>query len=263
MATIDGVELVDEEWALLAQGKVYAPPLIIGFNRDEGAAFDSTVKMDEKTYRQRVRTLFPNLDGSQMESKICNELYPSNAYKWIPGISKPYRAFIHVYGDFAFSCASRRSVRNFAKMNAGNVWFYEFEKYRKIPGQEWLGPLFAYHAAELEYVFQKYGSVENPDLSKEMGKYWSSFARNSVPTGSVQWPAFRMDNQKYLSFDDKITVKSNVLQGQCDFWDSVWLKLAPGCTLPTGAGESRNATSKQSEDEQQAIRDLQHLRRRL
>ena len=92
----------------------------------------------------------------------------------------------------------------------------------------------AYHSAELEYVFgtldvtkSRPWRKEDRELSEQMQKYWTNFARSGDPNGSglLQWPKYQGENGwqvLYLSEEPK--VQKDDMRDRYVFLNSVWIK---------------------------------------
>src|SRR5262249_21717928 len=96
-------------------------------------------------------------------------------------------------------------------------------------------PLGAFHAAEIQYVFQTYfpaGRVSGPPnfsppqiaISNQMAAYWSNFIKTGNPDGaSPRWSRGKPDQMKILSLSpDGSRYESDFLKAHhCALWNSV------------------------------------------
>jgi carboxylesterase type B len=79
----------------------------------------------------------------------------------------------------------------------------------------------ACHTAELPLVFHDASFLSGPAdaaLSDIVSGYWTSFARDHVPSGAVAWPVYNATSDQYLQIGDTISVISALKTPECDFW---------------------------------------------
>ena len=113
------------------------------------------------------------------------------------------------------------------------VYGYEFDDRDAPPMLPADIPLGAYHAAELQYVFQYTPSLSlvpsfTPAqwaLSEAMLTYWTDFAKRGTPNarGSVRWPSAR--SEQLLSLDPAglkpLSFKAFETDHRCGLWRSL------------------------------------------
>lgn len=112
--------------------------------------------------------------------------------------------------DWMFVCPTRRLARAFAKLSPKRTFLYTFEH---VVDSSRLGLAqnygsFAYHAAELPFVFACSPAGQScitpageKNLSDAMVLYWRSFAASGQPLGPTDWPPAGEDGNTILAFD--------------------------------------------------------------
>jgi para-nitrobenzyl esterase len=111
------------------------------------------------------------------------------------------------------------------------VFRYRFDV--ELPNDPKRAPgLGAFHSAEIEYVFGVLDSnlyvkwrPEDRQVSEQMQKYWTNFARGSDPNGPglPQWPGYEPANGwMTLYFDAPTQAEKDNLRDRYLFLDSIW-----------------------------------------
>jgi len=187
--TIDGYVLPRQIVEIFDRGEQAHVPLIAGFNTGE----IETLRMllpkppaSRAAYEQEIRKRYGDLAPAFLK------LYPGD------DIAASMRATVR---DGIFGWAAERMVR---KQAAARVpaYLYLFDHDYRAAREKGLR---AFHASELPFVFGQVGSqaklppnwprpdgADDTKLSDAMMNYWTSFARNGVPTapGQPPWPRF-------------------------------------------------------------------------
>ncbi|MBN9591992.1 MAG: carboxylesterase family protein, partial [Alphaproteobacteria bacterium] len=187
--TIDGYALPHQIVEIFDRGEQAHVPLIAGFNTGE----IETLRMllpkppaSRAAYEQEIRKRYGDLAPAFLK------LYPGD------DIAASMRATVR---DGIFGWAAERMVR---KQAAARVpaYLYLFDHDYRAAREKGLR---AFHASELPFVFGQVGSqaklppnwprpdgADDTKLSDAMMNYWTSFARNGVPTapGQPSWPRF-------------------------------------------------------------------------
>lgn len=88
------------------------------------------------------------------------------------------------------------------------------------------------HGDEISYAFGATSFFKNDTdkrLATAMGKYWSSFAINGVPTaeGFPDWPEYDAQSDEVLRLDSDIRVGQKLRADQCDFWQEHPIDIDP------------------------------------
>jgi para-nitrobenzyl esterase len=113
-------------------------------------------------------------------------------------------------------CPARRIARAFQSSGAP-VYKYVFSHSNDL-----MFGLGAFHGIELGYVFNTHlGTLREYGLSKQVMKYWTSFAATGQPgaRGLEPWPRYACED--YLKIDTPVTSGQGYRDEFCDFWDSL------------------------------------------
>jgi para-nitrobenzyl esterase len=209
-ATLDGVEVPDEPYAMLQRGEFTKVPVLIGTNRDEGSFFEKlvTVVSTPADYQAELDAEFAT-QASAVETQ-----YPVSAFP------TPADAATAVFTDHLFTCDTRRVAR--AVSDSVPLYRYHFEH----PAEE---PLFPHsgvtHASELAFVFgigERLAEDEHP-LAEAFQGYWTRFARTGDPNGggAPAWPVYDAATDSYLRLDTTQAADTGVATTSCNFWDNL------------------------------------------
>jgi para-nitrobenzyl esterase len=209
-------------------------PVINGSNRDEGTLFIAFGKPLPPQHYDAAVGSFARPRGASpssrkdAEAKVLAE-YPLSRYQ------SPSQGLAAVLGDAIFSCSTERADQ----LLSAFVPTYEYEfNDRQAPLTLIALPAFplgAYHASEIQYVFQTYFpagrrsgapdfSAAQRELSDHMAAYWSTFIANGHPdSSSPTWSPEKPGDPKILSLaPDGIRYESDFLSAHhCAFWSSI------------------------------------------
>lgn len=197
-------------------------PFMNGSNLDEGKLFAMaamSLLKSEGDYQKNVQLQF----GSKADQVLAQ--YPASGYK-LPALA--YAAYIT---DWLFACPALGASQAIARYSP--VYAYEFSDRaapsHSVPPEE-IGGLGAYHAAEIQYVFQTKSpwggpaefTPEQKRLSDQMQEAWVSFARDGVPSiaGEVPWEPLRPGKERVriLAPDGPAYVSDFTGRHNCSFW---------------------------------------------
>ncbi len=172
-ASVDGWVLPEMPWRVYQEGKEAPVALVLGTNVQEitpgGESLD------------QLRHVMAETVGYKAVAQL-DALYDKTPS---PLLGSPATRFAT---DHDFHCA----VRLLAAWHASHglpTWVYRFD--RPDPGEA-----SAIHTSELYYVFDAFQSKARPtaedmDIAHDLDQYWTSFAKNAVPTGPVAWPRYQ------------------------------------------------------------------------
>jgi para-nitrobenzyl esterase len=166
------------------QGRYAQVPVIIGSNRDEGRLFAVTTRSQE-AFETRIRQQF----GPKAPHVLARYTEATHGSVRL--------AFAGVWTDARLACPSdalRQALRP-----RSEVFGYEFADDRapiRLPALMQGGPMGAYHAGELAYVFGTRWALADPArfdagqaaLAAAMRTAWGRFAHGQPP--AADWPAF-------------------------------------------------------------------------
>ena len=204
---VDGTILTQTPAAAFASGEFNQVPLISGGNHDEWRIFVAQEYdfaghplVTEADYLNAVAALWPPQLVPAVEF-----LYPLSSYP-SPGVALGASGT-----DGIFACPERNSVRLLSQFVT--TYAYEFNDENAPDLFAPLGlatfPLGAYHAAELQYLFdfnERFAGF-NPftpaqqDLSESMISYWTNFAISGDPNSTEQptWAPYNSGTDEFQS----------------------------------------------------------------
>ncbi len=171
-ASVDGWVLPEMPWRVYQDGKEAPVALVLGTNVQEIVPEGETLN----DLRHDMAEILGYKAAAQLET-----LYDKTPD---PLLGTPETRF---ETDHDFHCA----VRLLAAWHASHgfpTWVYRFD--RPDPGDA-----SAIHTSELYYVFSFQHKVkpspQDMEIAHAMHEYWTSFAKNAVPTGPAAWPQYQ------------------------------------------------------------------------
>jgi len=185
---IDGYFLPDSLNNIFSSGKQNDVPLLAGWNHDEGSF--EIVYSPQKPTVESLKASAEKEFGDKAAEFL--KLYPTDTDEHVR------RSALDFAGDRFIAFSTWKWIELQSTTGHQPVYRYRFD--RGVVGDP-TKPAFAYHSAEIEFVFgqldSKAGNVwtaEDRALSDLTMKYWSNFARSGNPNGPglPEWP-------KYLS----------------------------------------------------------------
>jgi para-nitrobenzyl esterase len=201
----------------LSTGRFNRVPFLHGTNHDEGRFFVRGVPVTEASYRAALDARYGE-DAAAIAAEYPVSDYPS-----------PVLALAATITDGTFACPAltiNRAVRRYVP-----TYGYEFNDPNApvlLPADF---PQGAYHAAELQYVFQ-YTPVlslvpeftpEQRALSDAMVGYWTRFAARGTPNGrdAARWPNARSGNVLSLApaATRPLAMNAFAADHHCGFWN--------------------------------------------
>lgn len=230
---VDGKVMPHQPLQAFREGTFNKVPVINGSNRDEGTLFVALGRpISAQNYTAAVssfeRAAAQGRAGHDNSGKVMTE-YPLSQYQ------SPAQGFAAVLGDAIFSCPIEATGVLLSRF----VPAYEYEFNDRdapstlIPHPPF--PLGAYHASEIQYVFQTpfpadarrepaRFSPAQQELSDHMASYWASFVASGTPDRATPaWSPTKPGAVKILSLSPgHIGYESEFsAQHHCPFWKSL------------------------------------------
>lgn len=171
-ASVDGWVLPEMPWRVYYEGKEAPVALVLGTNAQEITPGGQTL--------DQLRHVMAETVGYESAAQL-ETLFDKSPDSLL---GPPATRFAT---DHDFQCA----VRLLAAWHASHgfpTWVYRFD--RPDPGET-----SVIHTSELYYVFDFQAKVqpspEDVEISHDLDQYWTTFAKNAVPTGSAAWPRYQ------------------------------------------------------------------------
>ena len=226
---VDGRVLTQTIGAALLSGEFNRVPVMEGSNHDEWRLFVAIYNDLTPAGPLTAANYVPQI-SSTLGVSIPVATFIANTYYPLANYSSPDVAMGAVGTDAIFACNSRKSIRLMAYYVP--VFAYEFND--PNPPQLFLPPVSfpygAYHASEIQYVFNLRPAVPNPPaldanqelLSHDMVHYWGHFARFGDPNSSLTefWPQYKSGDDKFqsLNLPHPTTESGFAADHQCSVW---------------------------------------------
>lgn len=223
---VDGVVLPQTIRAAIESGQFNRVPVVQGSNHDEWRLFvalNIELPTGPITPERYPGTIGATLGIPEAATAPFVAEYPLDRYP------SPGEALGALGTDAIFACNARRAEL----LLAAHVPTYAYEFNDAEAPQRFLPPASfpygAYHAAEVQYVFDTASRIPAPPLDEDqqalaaaMVDYWTTFARTGQPNSFDRrfWPRFRADSERVLSLETPARqVETDfAADHHCDFW---------------------------------------------
>eukprot|EP01116_Phalansterium_solitarium_P009362 TRINITY_DN23481_c0_g1_i1.p1 TRINITY_DN23481_c0_g1~~TRINITY_DN23481_c0_g1_i1.p1 ORF type:complete len:505 (+),score=136.16 TRINITY_DN23481_c0_g1_i1:37-1551(+) len=215
--TIDGVEFTANPISYLANGTFNRVPLLLGTNRNEEGFFlcQQYANLTADFYATSIKQIFGESFGSTLM-----DYYPASAY------NSPVEALVDLYTDYEFVCPTHHAAEAVANSSIP-VFMYSFSH---APSTE-QNPCFGVsHTYELPFIFSNLLKFVNTtftpaeqQLASAMLQFWTSFAKNLVPTGAVPWNQFvpSSGNEQNVLLNLTISTEVGYRSKYCAVWSEI------------------------------------------
>jgi len=216
---IDGWLLPDRPDVLFSKGKQHGVDMIVGSNRDEASFMVLAIDFNVDEYVEFVRRMEEPLDEEALR------LFPAEDKPHVgPALSGLVTAL-----EFA---APARFIARCVEESGCKAYLYQFAP---NPTTEQRRELCACHGSEIAFVFgdlepgQDY-QAQDMELSSNIMRYWTDFARSSDPNGSglPAWPSYEAETDLSLELSEEIAVRSSLLREACDLAERIHLRNIEG-----------------------------------
>jgi para-nitrobenzyl esterase len=190
---IDGYFFPESPSEIYAQGNEAHVALLAGWNRDEGNyhMFFGTDPPTKETYLKKATQMFGEKAPDFMKA------FPGET-------DEQAKSSADLFGTANFiGYGTWKWIELQVKTGDSAVYRYEFDQAPPLAPPAAGAPAptespRAYHSAEIEFVFGMLDSKKLPwrpedyELSKQMGSYWTNFAKSGNPNGAglPQWPQY-------------------------------------------------------------------------
>jgi para-nitrobenzyl esterase len=245
---MDGELVPKQVYEQLAAGEFKRMPILTGFTRHEfrllvALAYDA---VDGKPPTEEDRKTALNFLTGSSAGNALNIFYPS----WLYG--SPFNAMGSLLGDFIAVCPAHHQAKILSKYVPTFAYRFDDPNAPSVLRDPAL-KMGAYHAAELQYLFDQPSSVRLDEKQKalalQMKKYWANFIHTGDPRQNKQgvdssvpaWPRFNALTTPYRAFKpggpaDILLPGVVSIQHQCGLWDAVQSLIpAPGAAPPPPA----------------------------
>lgn len=219
---VDGYFLPKSVNEIFAAGQQNDIPLIAGWNHDEGnfAVLSAKPPLTAASVKELAQKEF----GENASAFL--KVYPADDDQ------TAIRSWEDFAGDRFIGFGTWKWLEAQATTGKQPTYRYRFDL---APPQHPFEPpnAGAYHSAEIEYVFQAFGSKEvqwrdeDRALSSLMQKYWANFARTGNPnaSGLPEWPQYKpKTNPQVMFLDAQSKAASDPYRDRYLFLTKVWDK---------------------------------------
>jgi para-nitrobenzyl esterase len=229
-ATVDGYVLPQTSRAAFETGSFNRVPVMEGSTHDEFTIFTALSvefmfgPVSEAFYPVVVNILVPTIGLDKPASAVLGE-YPVTSY------DSPGSAISAIGTDAVFACPGRQASQLLSKFV--RTYAYEFNDPNApqlfVPPATF--PYKAYHASEIQYLFDVPDQQNAPELNAEqlrladtMVRYWTRFASTGSPNGwgAPKWPRYTAESDTHQSLQPPGPVQTTGFGADhhCAFWDA-------------------------------------------
>lgn len=222
-APVDGKVLPVSFATAFATGAYNHVPIVVGTNKDEWALFVAGAELATKqplTADQYPAAIASTILVPLSTAQSLTAAYPLSAYP------TPSNALSALGTDAIFACNALGIARSIGSSTP--VYQYEFAD-ENAPNLYEPGVSFklgAYHAAELQYIFNLPGapalSAAQQKLAAAMVTYWTDFAKTANPNGKgvPVWPRYSTASEQYQSLAPSTPETKRGFAGEhiCNLW---------------------------------------------
>ena len=218
---VDGYVILDDQVTLYKQGKFNNVPILLGYNSDEGALFESP-SITQKELETWARATFAS---KWFDFYNAYPIYNVSAYYAMCDASRDTK-----FGWGTYKWATLQSEKD------NNVYFYYFDQdcentiLRSTRGG-------ATHVAEMAFIYEsKFGNGKmtkvDQQMSKIMTEYWINFTKTGDPNKSLKtdsleyncsklplWTPYKSNEPTVMYMRNGFHLDTVPNQKQMEFWN--------------------------------------------
>jgi para-nitrobenzyl esterase len=189
----DGYLISNDLYTLYQEGNFNDTPILLGHTSDEMGSFGRSPNITPEQFEKQIK------DQYGPKADLFLAAYPHSTEAEATRASKDLR------NDSAFTWNTLTWSRMQTRKGKGKAYQYYYDYH---PGRPDAG---SGHGSDVPYAFQTLGGgpagepkEEDLKLSDMISSYYVNFAKTGDPNGPglPEWPAFAMDDQKVMVFDE-------------------------------------------------------------
>lgn len=194
----DGYVISNDLYTLYEEGRFNDTPVLLGHTSDETAAFGGNKNITPEEFEKQIKSQY----GSHGDAILS--VYPHSTDAEATKSSRDLR------NDTSFAWNTWTWSRLQTQKGKNKAYQYYFDYHPDSPDGG------SGHGSDVPYAFRTLagGPDEQPKeedlkLSDMISTYWTNFAKTGNPNGQglPEWPAFAVDDQKVMFFDENPGVR--------------------------------------------------------
>ncbi|KAM3955322.1 esterase FE4 [Aphomia sociella] len=145
------------------------------------------------------------------------------------------QGYIDYFSDSMFKYSILKSAKLHATRTTRPVYLYEFSYVGQLNVKHFYMDRIkgASHRDQTSYILDFYGSTQKPkdmDTRDRMTSMWSDFVKYEDPTAyespliNFKWLKYSNEQPDYLSIDEKLIMKRDLLSNSYEFWNNIYEK---------------------------------------
>ncbi len=218
---VDGVLFPKQMRMLIAEGESSQVDTIVGSTRDESTTlFVGLPDLSRDDWEANLRKNLPRY-ADDLISAYESDIETSTI-----------KATQEILSDSLFA-AEMRTWAQLVEAKGNNAYLYVFN--HAPPLQEYGRSLGAFHASEIQYIFQSHEGENTEDglpvlwdesdrmVAQQIRAYWLNFAKTGNPNGDglADWPAYSTKNNASLAIEEKPHTVINFRKMKLDLLEQI------------------------------------------